>query len=63
MNATVRVFGRGAIALGGLLGGALGETLGLRPTIALAACGIFLAPLWLARSPVRALRAIPTATE
>jgi len=63
VNATVRVFGWGAIALGGLLGGALGETLGLRPTIALAACGMFLAPLWLARSPVRALREIPAATE
>lgn len=63
VNATVRVFGWGAVAAGGLLGGTLGETLGLRPTIALAACGMFLAPLWLARSPVCALREIPAVTE
>ena len=63
VNATVRVFGWGAVALGGLLGGALGEILGLRPTIALAACGICLAPLWLIHSPVRALRAIPDGVE
>ncbi len=63
VNATVRVFGWGAIALGGLLGGTLGEALGLRPTIALAACGMFLAPLWLARSPVRALSEIPASPD
>ena len=56
VNATVRVFAWGAIAFGGLLGGTLGDWLGLRPTVLIAALGIALAALLLARSPVRALR-------
>jgi len=62
VNATVRVFGWGAVALGGLLGGVSGEALGLRPTIALAACGMLLAPLWLLRSRVHTLQDLATAT-
>ena len=57
VNAIVRVGGWGAIATGSLLGGVAGEALGLRPALALAAAGMFLAAGWLARSPVRALRA------
>lgn len=56
MNAVARVGGWGAIALGSLLGGALGELLGLRPALALAAAGTLLAAGWLARSPLRTLR-------
>jgi MFS family permease len=55
-NATARVFIWGAMALGALAGGALGQWLGLRPTLALAAAGMLISPLGLLCSPVRELR-------
>ncbi|HEY8597629.1 MAG TPA: MFS transporter [Thermomicrobiales bacterium] len=55
-NATARVFIWGAMALGALAGGALGQWLGLRPTLILAAVGMLVAPLGLLLSPVRRLR-------
>jgi MFS family permease len=59
MNASMRFIVWGTIPLGSLLGGALGEALGIRPTIALmAACGLA-APVWVLLSPVRQLRAQP----
>lgn len=56
VQATVRVVGWGAIALGGALGGLLSEAVGLRATLALAALGLLLTPLGLLASPIRALR-------
>jgi MFS family permease len=59
MNASVRFLVWGTIPIGALLGGALGEALGLRPTIlAMAVCSM-LAPLWVVFSPVRSLRTQP----
>ena len=60
MNATARVIIAGAWPLGALLGGALGETAGLWPTLWLVAAGSLLSllPLWL--SPVRTLQEQPT---
>ena len=59
MNASMRFLVWGTIPIGALLGGGLGEAFGLRPTLlAMAACGL-LAPLWIAFSPVRALRVQP----
>jgi MFS family permease len=59
MNASMRFIVWGTIPLGALLGGALGETFGVWPTIAaMAACGL-LAPVWVLLSPVRQLRAQP----
>lgn len=58
-TATVRVLATGLIPLGALLGGLLGETIGLRPTLILAALGELLAAVWLWRSPVRTLRDLP----
>ncbi|NUR84642.1 MAG: MFS transporter [Nonomuraea sp.] len=46
MNATMRFAVWGTLPLGGLLGGVLGTTLGIRPTIALAGAGGCLAFLW-----------------
>jgi len=63
VNATARVFIWGAMATGALAGGALGQWLGLRPTLVLAAVGMLCAPLGLLLSPVRALRELPQATE
>ncbi|MCO1659507.1 MFS transporter [Pseudonocardia humida] len=61
MNASIRFLVWGTIPLGGLLGGALGELLGLRATLLVAAVGTMLAPLWLLLSPLRRLRDLPTA--
>jgi len=59
VNATVRVCGWGAIAIGGALGGIAGELFGLRPTLILAALGTLIAPLWLMYSRVRQLHDVP----
>jgi MFS family permease len=59
MNASVRFLVWGTIPIGALMGGALGEALGLWPTImAMAVCSM-LAPLWVLFSPVRVLRTQP----
>jgi hypothetical protein len=50
------------LLIGILAGGALGETLGLRGTLALASGAMLLAALWLAASPVFRLRAAPSGT-
>lgn len=59
MNATMRFLVWGTMPLGGLLGGGLGEALGLRPAILVSAAGGALAFLWVLLSPVRALASIP----
>jgi hypothetical protein len=61
MNATTRVLVLGLTPLGSLLGGLLGEALGLQATLVLAVAGELGAALWLAASPVRALRHLPAA--
>jgi MFS family permease len=63
MNASIRFLVWGTIPLGGLLGGALGELLGLRVTLLVAAIGIVLAPAWVLFSPLRRLRDLPGADE
>lgn len=63
MNATMRFFVWGTMPIGGLLGGVLGSTLGVRPTLFLAAVGSSLAFLWIYRSPLRWMRELPTSLE
>jgi predicted MFS family arabinose efflux permease len=58
-SATGRVMAAALVPLGALLGGLLGEVIGLRPTLALAAGGELLAALWLWLSPLRMLRQLP----
>ncbi|MEU8662641.1 MFS transporter [Actinoplanes philippinensis] len=48
----------GARPLGALAGGLLGTSLGLRPTLLIAAAGGMLSCLWLLRSPIPGLRAL-----
>ena len=60
---TLRVIFLGTVPLGSLAGGFLGERLGLWPTLALGASGALLGALWMLLSPVRALRALPTAED
>jgi MFS family permease len=57
VNATMRCLVWGTMPLGALAGGVLGEAIGVRPTIALAALGMMLASAWVVASPVRRLRA------
>ncbi len=56
LHATIQVIQGAANLIGLALGGALGQTIGLRPTLFVAALGMLLAPLVVALSPVRRLR-------
>jgi len=55
-GATARFVAMGVVPIGALLGGVLGESIGLRQTLVLAAIGEIAAALWLWGSPVRAIR-------
>lgn len=57
VNATNRCLVWGTMPIGSLLGGLLGQAIGLQPTIAIAASGMLLAAAWIALSPVRTLDA------
>ncbi len=61
VNASLRFGGLGATLLGTLAGGVLGQSAGLRPTLVVGACGTVLAAVWLAVSPVQALKRTPAA--
>jgi MFS family permease len=60
MNASIRFLVWGTLPLGGLLGGALGELIGVWPTLVVAVLGVMAAPLWVLTSPLRSLRDLPT---
>ena len=49
--------------IGALVGGFLGEFIGLRPTLLVGALGSLLAIFWVYFSPVRALREVPDSAE
>jgi MFS family permease len=59
MNAAVRWIVWGTLPLGGLLGGALGSLIGIRPTLWVAAVGGWAAGLWVFFSPLRTMRDVP----
>ena len=59
VNASIRFIEWAAMLLGLLVGGLLGQTIGLRPTLFVAAAGGLLSGLWLLFSPVRQLRDYP----
>jgi MFS family permease len=59
MNASMRFLVWGTLPLGGLLGGVLGSTIGVRNSLWLSGgCGV-LATLWLVLSPMRGMRDFP----
>jgi predicted MFS family arabinose efflux permease len=60
VTASLRFVIWGTMPIGALLGGFLGETIGVRPTLALAALGMTLASLWVICSPVARLRTHPS---
>lgn len=59
MNASVRFVVWGMLPLGGLVGGVLGEAIGVRGTLWFAAAGEAAAVLWVVFSPIRKLRDLP----
>jgi MFS family permease len=59
MNATMRFMVWGTIPIGSLIGGVLGGSIGLRPTLWVAAIGTLLAFIPPLLSPVRSLERIP----
>lgn len=61
MNATMLFIGDGMLPVGALVGGVLGEMLGLREAIMFAAFGSLLSFLWVLFSPVRNTERIPEA--
>ena len=63
MNATMRFLVWGTMPVGGLLGGALGSWLGVRPTLLIAAIGGALAWVPPFLSPLRRMRELPVYEE
>lgn len=63
MNASYRFFVYGAIPLGSLFGGLLGDHLGVRPTLLVAAGGLYAALLWVVLSPVAGIQRLPTQAQ
>jgi MFS family permease len=61
MNATMRFIVWGTIPVGSIIGGFLGDAIGLQPTLWVGAIGSFLGFLPILFSPVRSLQRIPEA--
>jgi MFS family permease len=61
MNAAVRWVVWGTLPLGGVLGGAFGTLLGVRPTLWIGFAGSWAAGFWVLFSPLRKLRDVPAA--
>lgn len=59
-NASYRLLVSGALPLGALLGGWLGERVGLQPTLIVGAVGLLSTSLWVVFSPVRRLHTLPS---
>lgn len=62
MNASYRFVVWGSIAVGAVLGGVMGSTLGLRTTLMIGAVGIAAAPAWIVLSPIPRLRSVEQAS-
>jgi MFS family permease len=62
VSATMSFVGWGAAPIGSLLGGLLGTSFGLRPTLWIAGIATLLGSGWLVLSPFRTLRTLPDAS-
>ncbi|UCE92395.1 MAG: MFS transporter [Methanobacteriota archaeon] len=63
MNATMRFIVWGVYPIGGVIGGLLGEIVGLRMTILIAGIGMLASVTWIALSPVAKVEALPSGCE
>ncbi|MDH3364685.1 MAG: MFS transporter [Thermoplasmata archaeon] len=63
MNATMRFLVWGVFPIGGLIGGYLGETFGMRTTILISGIGTLFSVVWVALSPVMKTTSIPEGEE
>jgi predicted MFS family arabinose efflux permease len=63
MNAAIRWIVWGTLPLGGVIGGVLGATAGIRPTLWIGVTGCWLGGLWVLASPLRTMRDIPAAGD
>ena len=63
LNATMRFIVWGTMHVGSLIGGTVGQAFGLYPALVVGAVGGASAFLWVLFSPVRHVKAIPTAPE
>jgi MFS family permease len=59
VNATIRVIGYGAMLLGFLIGGLLGEAIGVRATLVAGVVAMALAAAWVSASPLGAIGELP----
>ncbi|WP_033333178.1 MULTISPECIES: MFS transporter [Streptomyces] len=63
MNATIRFMVWGSMPIGAMLGGVLGQTIGVRPAMWVGVTGELLAVLPVLLSPIRTMRELPTRPE
>jgi len=63
MNGVMNSLEVGLVPIGALIGGVLGQTIGLRPTLFLAAGGEIAAVIWLLLTPVWSLRDLPEPSD
>jgi MFS family permease len=61
VNAAIRLTSLAAMLVGSLIGGVMGETVGLRPTLIAGSAATFAAALWIIASPARGMRDVPVA--
>jgi len=59
INAAMQLLSRGVYPIGAMLGGLLAGYLGIRPTFAIAVCGLLCSTMWLIASPLVHLRDMP----
>ena len=63
MHGAMNTLEVGLVPIGALLGGVLGEAIGLRPTLFIGAAGEMLGIIWLLFTPVWSLRSLPSGPE
>ncbi|UCE45832.1 MAG: MFS transporter [Methanobacteriota archaeon] len=63
MNATMRFIVWGVYPIGGIIGGFLGEVVGLRLTILIAGVGMLASIVWIVLSPIASIKVLPSVCE
>ena len=63
INAISKFIVGGSVPIGSLIGGAMGEVIGLKATLVVATVGFFLSAVWVYFSPLRDMREQPEPLE